>query len=139
MENEKCLIVHEYKIRVNKEYYLVTFVGNKSLAENYFLNTWKVKEMYFKRSYIIKKEHALKLCMRNKKFDGGILLKLEYLHLWNGSNDNATTGIPHVENRHDGFFNKYNIKTDKNTHINDNYIYSDNLEELKEQEEESYE
>ena len=68
MENEKCLIVHEYKIRVNKEYYLVTFVGNKSLAENYFLNTWKVKEMYFKRSYIIKKEHALKLCMRNKKF-----------------------------------------------------------------------
>ena len=37
MENEKCLIVHEYKIRVNNEYFMCLLVGNKEKAE-YLMN-----------------------------------------------------------------------------------------------------
>lgn len=125
MENEKCLIVHEYKIRVNNEYFMCLLVGNKEKAEYFLFNEWQAKEVYFIKSFAWNKSVILKMASRNRKFDGGMLVRLSYLHQWNGYTDcNAPNGEK-ADKVSETFYAAAYHKKDKMSHIEDGYIYLD--------------
>lgn len=141
---EREMIVHEYKIRKDNEYYMVIFVGNQKKGEEYFFNTWKVKEMYYIKSYVWDKATVFKMALRNRTFDGGALLRLDYLHQWYGTCDKDAPKAKDAHNLGKDFYSKPYQYKDNKTHIEEDYILSDetlgtNNDELELEKEENYE
>lgn len=125
MDNDKVLIVHEYKIRVNNEYFMCLLVGNRTNAGMFLFDNWKCKEVYYIKSFTWNKSVILKMAARNRKFDGGFLVRLSYLHQWNGY---ADISAPNGEKAHkvsETFYTFAYRKKDIKSHIEEGYIHID--------------
>lgn len=74
------IIVHQFKIRKNGDYYKVLVTGSKYQAEKYMREEFHVDEIEWQKSFVTTKDIAIRLGTGNKTIaNQGFFLRMEFI------------------------------------------------------------